>query len=144
MTEPRPRTRRTKPAAPAPNGPVRGTSKPKPPPLPKPATTPKRPRARARPATPEAMAPVTAPSARTGQRRIWISGATGFVGKAVVRVLRTRGDEVIAAVRDPRKAADLVDMGVTVIEDDLSDVGLLTEELRDVDAAIHSAGSYRV
>ena len=77
-------------------------------------------------------------------RRIWISGATGFVGKAVVRVLRTRGDEVIAAVRDPRKAADLVDMGVTVLEDDLSNVAITVEALRDVDAAIHAAGSYRV
>ena len=77
-------------------------------------------------------------------RRIWISGATGFVGKAVVRVLRTRGDEVIAAVRDPRKAADLVDMGVTVLEDDLSNVAITAEGLHDVDAAIHAAGSYRV
>jgi nucleoside-diphosphate-sugar epimerase len=43
-----------------------------------------------------------------------------------------------------RRAADLLDMGVTVIEDDLSDVALIREQLRDVDAAIHSAGSYRV
>ena len=77
-------------------------------------------------------------------RRIWISGATGFIGKAVVRVLRTRGDEVIAAVRDPRKAADLVDMGVTVLEDDLSNVAITAEGMREVDAAIHAAGSYRV
>jgi dihydroflavonol-4-reductase len=35
-------------------------------------------------------------------------------------------------------------MGVTVLEDDLSDVGRMTESLRDIDAAIHSAGSYRV
>jgi nucleoside-diphosphate-sugar epimerase len=62
----------------------------------------------------------------------------------VVRLLRARGDEVLAPVRNPRKAADLVDMGVTVIEDDLSDVGRITEQLREVDAAIHSAGSYRV
>ena len=61
-----------------------------------------------------------------------------------MRVLRTRGDEVIAPVRDPRKAQDLIDMGVTVIEDDLSDVVLIIDQLRDVDAAIHAAGSYRV
>jgi nucleoside-diphosphate-sugar epimerase len=90
------------------------------------------------------QSPTAAVSAAPGPRRIWISGATGFVGKAVVRVLRTRGDEVIAAVRDARKAEDLVDMGVTVVEDDLSDVAVLTEQLRDVDAVIHSAGSYRV
>jgi dihydroflavonol-4-reductase len=61
-----------------------------------------------------------------------------------VRVLRTRGDEVIAPVRDPRRAQDLIDMGVIVIEDDLSDVALIIDQLRDVDAAIHAAGSYRV
>jgi dihydroflavonol-4-reductase len=61
-----------------------------------------------------------------------------------VRVLRARGDEVIAPVRDARKATNLIEMGVTVIEDDLSDVAVLTEMLRDVDGAIHAAGSYRV
>jgi dihydroflavonol-4-reductase len=35
-------------------------------------------------------------------------------------------------------------MGVTVIEDDLSDVTSIAEQLRDIDAAIHAAGSYRV
>jgi dihydroflavonol-4-reductase len=88
------------------------------------------------------QAPAAAAQARP--RRIWISGATGFVGKAVVRVLRTRGDQVIASVRDPRKAGDLVEMGVTVLEDDLSNVAITAEALRDVDAAIHAAGSYRV
>jgi nucleoside-diphosphate-sugar epimerase len=83
-------------------------------------------------------------STPAGARRIWISGATGFVGRAVVRVLRTRGDAVIAAVREARKAQDLMDMGVSVVEDDLSDVGMLAEQLRDVDAVIHTAGSYRV
>ena len=61
-----------------------------------------------------------------------------------MRVLRTRGDEVIAPVRNSRKAGDLIDMGVTVVEDDLSDVALLIDQLKDVDAAIHAAGSYRV
>jgi dihydroflavonol-4-reductase len=66
------------------------------------------------------------------------------VGKAVARVLRMRGDEVIAPVRDRRRASDLLDMGVTVIEEDLSDVDRIAESMRDVDAVIHSAGSYRV
>jgi len=35
-------------------------------------------------------------------------------------------------------------MGVTVLEDDLSDVDRLAETMRDVDAVIHAAGSYRV
>jgi nucleoside-diphosphate-sugar epimerase len=55
-----------------------------------------------------------------------------------------RGDEVIAPVRDRRRAEELIDMGVAVVEDDLSDVDRLAEMLRDVDAVIHAAGSYRV
>lgn len=95
---------------------------------------------------PEAAPEVEAapPAQASGVRRIWISGATGFVGKAVARLLRMRGDEVIAPVRDRRRAEELLDIGVTVIEDDLSDVDRMAETMRDVDAAIHSAGSYRV
>ena len=91
----------------------------------------------------EAPTPEAAPAA-VGRRRIWLSGATGFVGKAVAQLLRSRGDEVIAPVRDRRRAEQLLDMGVTVIEDDLSDVDRMAETMKDVDAAIHSAGSYRV
>jgi nucleoside-diphosphate-sugar epimerase len=55
-----------------------------------------------------------------------------------------RGDEVLAPVRDRRRAGDLLDMGVTVLEDDLSDVDRMAESMRDVGGVIHSAGSYRV
>jgi len=55
-----------------------------------------------------------------------------------------RGDDVVAPVRDPRRAEGLVSLGATVVEDDLSDVRALTEALRDVDAVIHAAGEYRV
>jgi dihydroflavonol-4-reductase len=97
-------------------------------------------------ATAPAPTPTTteAPKPKPGQRRIWISGATGFVGTAVARLLRIRGDEVIAPVRDRRRAEALLDMGVTVIEDDLTEVDRLAETMRDVDAVIHAAGSYRV
>jgi dihydroflavonol-4-reductase len=146
MTEPRPRTRRTKapttsPATPKParrktkTTPNPAAAKPVPAKSPS-ATEPRRPRAKAAAPAEPARAP--------GTRRIWISGASGFIGKAVVRVLRARGDEVIAPVRDARRAAELIDMGVTVIEDDLSDVAVIVDQLRDVDAAIHSAGSYRL
>ena len=93
---------------------------------------------------PAEAAATEAPPPMAGRRRIWLSGATGFVGTAVARLLRTRGDEVIAPVRDRRRAEELLDMGVSVIEDDLSDVDRMTETMKDVDAAIHAAGSYRV
>jgi nucleoside-diphosphate-sugar epimerase len=75
---------------------------------------------------------------------VWVSGGAGFVGRALVRALVERGDDVVAAVRDPRRATFLTDLGATLVQDDLSDVRRLTEALRDVDAAIHAAGSYRI
>ena len=115
-------------------------------PAPKPTRKPRPKRAAVSPVSPAATdvaTPAGAP-APAKPRRIWLSGANGFVGKAVARLLRMRGAEVIAPVRDPRKAGELLDMGATVLEDDLSDVASITEMLRDVDAAIHAAGSYRV
>jgi dihydroflavonol-4-reductase len=144
-------TRRDKPA---PRPPAKPPAVAKATPKPKAAPT-KRAPARPKPVAPpvvaapaeaapaKAAAALAAP-AEAGPRRIWLSGATGFVGKAVARVLRTRGNEVIAPVRDRRRAEELLDMGVTVIEDDLSDVDRMAETMKDVDAAIHAAGSYRV
>ncbi len=76
--------------------------------------------------------------------RIVLTGGAGFVGGAVARVLRERGDDVIALVRDQKRAAALREIGVEVIEDDLSDVNRMAELFAEADAAIHAAGSYRV
>jgi dihydroflavonol-4-reductase len=76
--------------------------------------------------------------------KVVLTGGGGFVGGAVARVLRERGDELVALVRDPDRATDLQAIGADVVENNLSDVGRLTEALTGVDALIHSAGSYRV
>jgi nucleoside-diphosphate-sugar epimerase len=73
-----------------------------------------------------------------------VTGGAGLVGRAVVRVLRERGDVVVAIVRDSRRAAHLAELGAELVDDDLSDVGRLTEILQGADAVIHAAGSYRV
>src|SRR5580765_1462833 len=76
--------------------------------------------------------------------RVVVTGGAGLVGRAVVRVLRERGDTVVALVRDPRRAAHLAELGAELVEDDLSDIGRLTDVLRGADGAIHAAGSYRI
>jgi dihydroflavonol-4-reductase len=73
-----------------------------------------------------------------------LTGGAGFVGGAVARVLRERGDVVVAIVRDATRAPALVELGAELIEDDLSEVGRLTEQIRGFDGLIHAAGSYRV
>ncbi len=76
--------------------------------------------------------------------RILVTGAAGLVGRAIVRLLRERGDTVVALVRDPRRASFLADLGAELDASDLSDVGAITESLRGADALIHAAGSYRI
>jgi dihydroflavonol-4-reductase len=76
--------------------------------------------------------------------RVVVTGGAGFVGGAVVRALRARGDEVVGLVRDPRRATTLAELGAELVEDDLSDVARLTETLRGADAVVHAAGSYRI
>ena len=74
-----------------------------------------------------------------------VTGASGFVGRALTRQLVARGDDVTVAVRDRRRLMDVVDLeGTTILENDLLDVRRLTDDLRDIDAVIHAAGRYRV
>ncbi len=89
-------------------------------------------------------AAATVPAPPAGRRRVFVTGGSGFIGRRVVQRLLDRGDEVIVAVRDPARAADLSEAGAQVVRDNLSDVARIAEEMHEIDAAIHLAGSYRV
>lgn len=81
-----------------------------------------------------------------GGRRIAITGATGFVGRDLVRVLRERGARPVAVVRNPRKA-ECLGQDVEIREADLMNEAALRTAFRDVDgvcanAALISIGQY--
>ncbi|MDQ2675194.1 MAG: NAD-dependent epimerase/dehydratase family protein [Actinomycetota bacterium] len=76
--------------------------------------------------------------------KVFVTGGTGFIGGHVVRMLRDRGDDVVALVRSPEKAQDLREMGAELIEGDVSDRALITQALTGCDAAIHGAAIYKV
>jgi nucleoside-diphosphate-sugar epimerase len=76
--------------------------------------------------------------------RIFVTGAAGFVGGSVVRKLRARGDEVVAAVRDPDRARGLTRLGCRLVRSDLSSSAELVGLMTGADAVIHGAGSYRI
>ena len=76
--------------------------------------------------------------------RYAMTGATGFVGGALARLLRDEGHEVRALVRDPARAGDLAGVGVELVPGDLDDATALDSLCRDVDGLFHVAGWYKL
>jgi nucleoside-diphosphate-sugar epimerase len=76
--------------------------------------------------------------------KVFLTGGTGFIGGAVARALRDRGDEVAALVRTPARAAELTKRGVTLVQGDLSDVTAIERGIQGADAVIHGAAVYEV
>ncbi len=68
-------------------------------------------------------------------RTVLLTGATGFIGRAVTRTLIKRGDRVVALTRDPAKAADLFGPQVETCGD-LSAIA----SSRSIDVIINLAG----
>jgi dihydroflavonol-4-reductase len=73
--------------------------------------------------------------------RAFVTGGTGFIGKRLVRKLRERGDEVVALVRTPSKAAGL---DAEIIEGDLSDAEAIRKGVEGADAVFHVGATYKV
>ncbi|MCU1535512.1 MAG: hypothetical protein JWR53_1993 [Glaciihabitans sp.] len=71
--------------------------------------------------------------------RVLLTGATGFVGSAVVRRLLEAGHEVTAIVRSQASADAVAAAGGSAVVGDLFDTEFLTSQLASVDAAIHTA-----
>ncbi len=76
--------------------------------------------------------------------RVYVTGGAGFIGGAVCRQLRARGDEVVAVVRDPGRASSLEEIGCEVRAGDLTSPEALTGGMRGCDAVLHLAGMYRI
>lgn len=62
----------------------------------------------------------------------------------MVRQLRARGDDVVALVRTPAKAAELEELGCTLVRGDLNDERAIRAGMEGVDAVIHAAAVYEV
>jgi dihydroflavonol-4-reductase len=76
--------------------------------------------------------------------RAFVTGATGFIGGHVARKLRARGDDVVALVRSPDKAAALRELGCELVAGDLSDQAAIEAGVKGCDACFHVAAVYRV
>jgi nucleoside-diphosphate-sugar epimerase len=76
--------------------------------------------------------------------RYFVTGATGFVGGQVVRQLRAAGHSVVAAVRTPSNAQDLVELGIDVRPGDVTAKESMREAMRGTDGVFHIAGWYKL
>ncbi len=76
--------------------------------------------------------------------RVFVTGATGFIGGCVARQLRDRGDEVVCLVRSPEKAATLTEIGCELVSGDLGDRDAMLSAIQGCDGAIHAAAMYEV
>jgi dihydroflavonol-4-reductase/farnesol dehydrogenase len=76
--------------------------------------------------------------------KVFVTGGTGFIGGRVVQRLRARGDEVVALVRSPDKAAQLEALGCEWVEGDLSSTVAIRRGVDRCDAVIHAGAIYKV
>lgn len=73
---------------------------------------------------------------------IFLTGATGYIGKVVTEYLQAKGLMLSALVRSTDQAAVLEEKRIRPIIGDLSDVELLQEEAEKSDGVIHLAISH--
>ncbi len=73
-------------------------------------------------------------------RRIFVTGASGFVGRALVRVLVERGEKVSTVSRNPDAARAVLGDGVGVVAGDPGFAGAWQEQVAAADVVINLAG----
>ncbi len=71
--------------------------------------------------------------------RIFVTGATGYIGGSVAVALRAGGHEIAGLVRSAQKADALRAAGFVPVPGDLDDAALLAREARAADAVVHTA-----
>lgn len=69
-----------------------------------------------------------------------VTGATGFVGGHVARLLAERGDEVTATYRDPERLARVRELDVREVKADVLDRAAMRRAMRGTDIVFHTAG----
>ena len=71
--------------------------------------------------------------------RVFVTGASGYIGSAVVPALINAGHEVVGLARSDESAAKVTAMGASVARGGLSDLDVLASAADDADATVHLA-----
>ncbi len=74
--------------------------------------------------------------------KIFVTGASGFIGSHLVAKLIVRGHSVVCLVRDPSRATQLARQGAILASGDVTNRDSMREPMRGADAVFHLAGWY--
>ncbi len=71
--------------------------------------------------------------------KVFVTGASGFIGSVTVHELMAAGHQVIGLVRSDQSAARVAAMGADVLRGDLDNLDSLRRGAADSDGVIHTA-----
>jgi nucleoside-diphosphate-sugar epimerase len=76
--------------------------------------------------------------------KYFLTGTTGFIGAHVARQLAEAGHQLVAVVRSPEKAHDLIRLGAVVHKGDVTNKESMRAPMSGVDGVFHIAGWYKI
>jgi nucleoside-diphosphate-sugar epimerase len=74
--------------------------------------------------------------------RVFVTGASGWIGSATVDELIDAGHDVVGLARSDASAGALTAKGITVMRGDLDDLDTLSRGARDAEAVVHLANKH--
>lgn len=77
-------------------------------------------------------------------KRIAVTGATGFLGRYIVKSLLKRGARVVAVVRNPDRVPQLKDAGAELRSADLCDTDSMARAFQGCDAVVSNAALFKI
>lgn len=72
--------------------------------------------------------------------KVFVTGATGFVGGWLVKELVQQGHQVSCLVRSPEKCDDLNDLDIELLKGDVTDLDSIVKNLQSTETVFHLAG----
>nr|MBA3767894.1 NAD(P)H-binding protein [Acidobacteriota bacterium] len=73
--------------------------------------------------------------------RVFLTGATGYIGRGVAHALRAAGHEVVGLARSDDAVSKLQARGVVARRGDLKEPESVSQAAREADAVIHTAST---